>query len=231
MRYVLALTVILLAIRSAPHARAADAAEDAPPPIPADQTTPRGTLKLFALAVQAAEGDKVRQCLHTASDTESRYAQRYADVTVSLGRFRAAMLAQYGEKAAPTLKTLAPIREGHHIDAAAETITGAEAVVEIKGDQAETIAMIKVDGKWKIAISKMIARRSASDAKSDLDTMKALTDAYNETAKEVADGKHKTPPAAVNALRKNVEKRLPPPPKPKGRLPVAVKKNPAPNER
>ena len=220
MRHPAALTVILLTVCLAQAARA-DAASEAPS-VPADQATPRGTLKLFALAVQAAEGDKVRQCLHTTNDTEARYAQRYAEVSVALGRFRAAMIQHFGDKAALSLKALAPIREGHHIDAAEEKVSGSEAVVEIKGDQPETIALVKVEGKWKIAISKMIAGRSASESKGDLDAMKALTEAYTETAKQVTDGKHKSPPAAVSALRKNVEKRMPQA-KPKEKPRVATK--------
>jgi hypothetical protein len=218
MRHLLALAVMLLTV--APMARAAG--DDEAASVPVDQTTPRGTLKVFALAVQEAQGEKVRQCLHTTKETEARYAQRYAEVSVAMGRFRSAMLEHFGEKAAMTLRALAPIREGHHIDAAVEQIKGTEALVEIKGDRPETIALVQVEGKWKIAISKMIAGRSASEARSDLEAMSALADAYIETAKQVRDGRHKSAPAAVNALRKNVEKRLPQA-KPKEKPRVATK--------
>lgn len=201
---------------AAPAAGAAAAAAPAPasppaasqPVIPADQTSPRGALKLFAKSVQEADVEKVRGCLHAAGETEGRYARGYADVSVAFGRLRAAVAAKFGEEAAK--RYVANPLETQHIDEAAVREQGDVAVVELKTEPVARIELVRVDGQWKLSVNRMLAGRPAREIRTDIERMALLVDAVTEVATETFNGQFKTAPSAMTALEKKVEAKLKP---------------------
>lgn len=208
------LTALLLGILCAlcsPWCRAAEApakpgegkeAATAPTSRPVDQTSPQGTLKVFMLAVEAAETDKVRGCLHTTNDTEARYATAYAGVSISMGRLRSAAMARFGDKAAAVFRDSATRQK--LIDAATVKEEGDRATVTVKGE-ASPYQLIKADGVWKLSIGAMIAKKSAKDIEAELDYLRKYTAAVNTTSSEIAAGKYETIEAAFDALTKRIE--------------------------
>lgn len=175
------------------------------PAVPADQTSPKGAVKMFTVGVQSADAEKVRAVLHTTSDTEIKYAQGYADVSIALGRLRTAALAKYGEKAARYFK--AETERLGAIDEAAVTLDGDKAVVEVKGDESSKIPLVRVDGKWKISITKMLSTKRAKEIEADIASMQSYAAVINETAQEIAAGKHADLEAALEAMRKKISKK------------------------
>ena len=182
-------------------ARAKDDKE-APASRPADQTSPQGTLKVFMTAVEAAETEKVRNCLHATNDTEARYANAYTGVSISMGRLRSAALAKYGDKAAAVFKDSATRLQA--IDAAQVKEEGDQATVTVKGEESP-YQFIRADGIWKLSIGAMIARKSGKEIEAELDYLRKYTTAVNTTASEISAGKYETIEKAFDALKKRVE--------------------------
>jgi hypothetical protein len=186
-------------------ARAAFAADAPAATQPIDQTTPKGALKVFTRAIQTADTAKVRACLHTANNAEEDYAKGYAAVSVGVGKLRGALVAKFGEEAGAAFKQGSESEQMKRIDAATEKIDGEQASVTMAAPESETIQLVKVNGAWKLSISKMIARKSAQQVKDDIKAMTTYSAALNDTSKEITAGKYADAKAAMEALQKKLK--------------------------
>lgn len=179
------------------------AQKPAAPAVLADQTTPKGTVKLFALSIQKGDSSKVAGCLKSNTELEEKYANGYVEVAIGLGKLQSAVRTKFGEVASHQWAGFSGIAE---VDAAKEQVSGDTAMVEISGSNPLKLELLKDGGQWKISVAKMIDGKKPAQINTEIKGMQVLARAASDTATEVADGKFAKPEQVREALEQKLSK-------------------------
>jgi len=169
-----AATALAVAGLSFAQSRSRDRAASAPPPatapaagprVAADESTPRGTLKVLLGAMQDADEQKLKSILMSHSPLEERMVDAIVKRADAEKRFRGAVEKAYG---AGGLRTMGNDSEAMNaasiaqIDSADERVDGDLAYVS--AGQGSEMRLQKLNGTWKVPVAQMASAPAERDA-------------------------------------------------------------------
>ena len=161
----------------------------------ADQTTPKGTLRMLFAATDAGDGPTIRSLLYTSSPLEEKMADTMANMSSAMAALQKAMKESFGE--AQTKAQLGDIAAAAKMrdDLLAkqpEQIDGDTAVIHLEGmGNFRPVDLKKVDGKWKILIGKSFEKADPAAVEKQLAATSIQIKVIRDVAVDVAAGKHK----------------------------------------
>jgi hypothetical protein len=180
-----------------------------PTTVPVDSSTPRGTLKLLATAMDAGDARAIHHVFHASSPIESRMVDAMSDMALALANLRRAATQAYGVDG---VRALAGDREAQladglsKLDAAHESIDGDHAQVTTDDPESEPVKLVRVDGRWKVPMSDLAPSVDPTIVEQRLTDLAVQINVINKTAREVEAGHYATPQAAGEALRSEMMK-------------------------
>jgi len=183
----------------------------APATAPAiDQSSPKALLRsLFASHGEVDRG-ALRSLLHAASPVEQKILDSVVQVEMANSRLRAAEREKFGKPTTAPSSVPGPVpREAiAEIDSFVEKVDGDNATVRPPKYPTLAIALIRVDGKWKLPISSLLGKVDPATA----DTLDASTHAQiaiiDGVAAEVKAGKLTSEEQVRQELVKRLAERL-----------------------
>lgn len=168
------------------------------PAVPADTSTPRGTMKLMAIAMSNGDAESVKKCLLTETPVEQQMAAAMADFSAAIFRLGKAAQKAFGKKEASELTGDAEaILEGNlrRVDEAAETITGDIAELNIKdpgNPGGPPVRLKKVDAAWKVILEKDGKRLDPEMLTQQAEAVEMKAKIVLQAADELNQGKSQT---------------------------------------
>jgi hypothetical protein len=183
------------------------------PLVAADQTTPQGTLILFARAMQEGNVPAVRGVFHTTNAQESTLADFFSERTKVSADFRAAVSSKFGEEAATMLTDSSPQDveiAAQHISAADVKLDGDKATVQMKSEMPgapapDGIELVKADGKWKLPMGLMTKDMTAEMVDEKMKALKTLQAVVVKMTGEVQQGKFARIEEVADALNSRIQ--------------------------
>ncbi len=160
-------------------------------PVKADQSTPRGALKLYAMAIKNADPKQLKEVLYTASPTEEQLVAVMQRTAIAAGQLRKVIEAKFGAEAAGKLSMQQPSDEDiAKVDKAVETVDGDNATVTMTDAPGQSVDMklIKSNGAWKVAVAPMLPPVGEDAAKEAVRGMSNYAEALEATAKDTEAG-------------------------------------------
>jgi hypothetical protein len=212
--------ILLIALANAPTTAPAVAAAAASPTAPVavapttapaiDQSSPKALLRsLFASHGEVDQG-ALRSLLHAASPVEQKILDSVVQVEMANSRLRAAEREKFGKPTTAPSSVPGPMpREAiAEIDSFVEKVDGDNATVCPPKYPSLAIALIRIDGKWKLPISSLLGKVDPATA----DTLDASTHAQvgiiDGVAAEVKAGKLTSEEQVRQELVKRLAERL-----------------------
>ena len=173
----------------------------------ADATTPKAALKSFAIATRTGDRDSLRASFHATNETERRIADLTADVASAVVRLRDAAVAKFGDAGAKEFNGSIP-DDSHlgRIDSGKEQVANDNATVVVQGPDGkpQPMYLVRVDGQWKISVSRGLANMSAEKVDSQLAALTMTSSILTEVATEIGNGEYKSADEAAGALKSKV---------------------------
>ncbi len=186
---------------------AASFAQTTLPSSPLDQTTPRGTLKLFFLADSRSDGAALKPLVQTANPSEEKIvatmsAKKSADLELTTALATKFPDSTQPAPKLPTEADLAPVFE--KIDEATQNITADTATLSASGETAPPFTLKKVGDKWMIPLSVLlpsvepeVLAQQSHQIEIQINVMKAATT-------DVNGGKYATRAEAIEGIKKQI---------------------------
>jgi len=180
----------------------ADPPSTTPAPIPEDQSTPRGALRVLAAGMDAGEGSKIRAVFRIANPQEQKLVDALVEYHEAYVRFCKAAVEAFGDNEARRLT-------GDRVAAQSQSLAALQSMPEeIKGDSAtvgaesETqIHLGRVDGKWFVPVAMLAPGVEPAKIQQVIDDTRLRAAIYNDFTAELAADKHKTAEEAGDALQ------------------------------
>lgn len=172
-----------------------------------DASTPKAALKSFAIATRTGNRESLRAAFHAATPTEEKLADLTAEVAAAVVRLRDAAVAKFGEAGAKEFNGNIP-GDSHlaRIDDGREQIEADNATVVVQGADGKPQAMylVRVDGQWKISVSRGLAGMGADKVESQLAALSMTSKILGEVITEITNGQYKSAEAAAGGLKNKV---------------------------
>jgi len=218
MMWVVGIGMMLLAA-AGPRAGAVAGAAPAPSPAkspttksattptsaPIDQTTPRGTLKLLARALEAGDRKMLLEVFDTSSPTDQKLADATAELAEATAELRRASVKAFGEQASRPLGIEAAGEAMARVDASLEKIDGDKATVTSPLDPSDSLTLVQRGKRWRVPMAQFSGGAvDAADLEKNLHDTAEQAKLLKGLALEVAAGKFKT---AMDA-RQELDKRI-----------------------
>lgn len=176
-----------------------------PTSAPVDQTTPRGTLKLLAKALEAGDRKMLLEVFDTSSPTDQKLADATAGLAEATAELRRASVKAFGEQASRPLGIEAAGEAMARVDASLEKIDGDKATVTSPVDPSDSLMLVQRDRKWRVPMGQFSGGAvDAADLEKNLHDTAEQAKLLKGLALEVAAGKFKT---AMDA-RQELDKRI-----------------------
>jgi hypothetical protein len=183
------------------------------PAIAADQTTPQGTLILFAKAIQEGDVPVVRGIFHATSPQENTLADFFSERTKVSADFRSAVAGKFGEEAAERLTNSSAedvAIAAQHISDAEVKVDGDKAVVQMKSEfpgapAPDAIELVRADGKWKVPMGAMTEGLTPDKIDENVKMLKTMQDVIVKMTGEVQQGKYSKIEEVVDALNSRLQ--------------------------
>ena len=194
---------------TAPTSAPATAATTAP----IDPSTPKGSLKAFALALDAGEKAGVRKLLLATNPKEEQLADATAELAESAAALRRAAITAFGEEKSRPLGVASSGTKDAlaRIDTAVEKIEGDTVTLREQQSDGPPLKLIKKDGKWLMPVSELTKDVEAADLERNIADMVWQSKQMRELATDVAAGKFAGATEARQELdRRIMERTLPP---------------------
>ena len=185
----------------------------APTATATDPSTPKGSLKSFALALDAGEKKGIRDLLLATNPQEEHLADATAQLAESAAALRRAAITAFGEeKSRPLGVASSGTKEAlARIDTATEKIDGDTVTLREAQSDGPPLKLIKKDGKWLMPVAELTKDVEAADLERNIADMVWQSKQMSELASEVAAGKFAGATEARQALdRRIMERTLPP---------------------
>jgi len=181
------------------------AATTSPTSAPIDQTTPRGTLKLLAKALEAGDRKMLLEVFDTSSPSEKKLADATAALAEATAELRRASVKAFGEQASRPLGIEAAGEAMARVDASIEKIDGDKATVTSPVDPSDSLLLVQRDKKWRVPMAQFSGGAvDAADLEKNLHDTAEQAKLLKAVAVEVTAGKFKT---AMDA-RQELDKRI-----------------------
>jgi hypothetical protein len=171
-----------------------------PTTVPADQSTPKGALKLLAQSLEIGDRETILKILYPQAPVEKKVANATADLAAANGAVRAAAIKSFGPDAAKRFIAGALSESVTRVDGAIEKIDGDRATVNTAEDDADPLVLVRVNGKWVIPLSSVTTGASAEDIDRNLHEVDAQVRVLRHLADQIASGTFKTVDDARTAL-------------------------------
>jgi hypothetical protein len=181
--------------------RAQTAPSTAPAPA-ADQSTPRGALRVLAEAMDNGDAAGIRSAMTATTPLEKQMVDALIGYHEALAHFSKAAEEAFGADEAKKIigdKAAAHENAMAALAATPEKIDGDTAIV---GDGPQHVQLVKVDGKWTIPAGKLAEGTDTASVNQRIADLKTRARIYNEVTEETKHDQYKTPEeawAAVNA--------------------------------
>jgi|GEM_PF-5311549 len=202
---VLALSAFLLLASLA----AAQTTAPATQPIAVDQSTPRGTIKVFYSAEATSDGKVFRQVMLPTTPAQEKIADAIADKTDASREFTAALFKKFPEN----WQNIDPAKKGvddlprvlDMIDHSIELIDGETAKVQMLSSQAVPIALKRVNGKWFLPMD-LFVQGDQPDAtlEQNAHQIEIQVKAMRQGTDDVLAGKYKTAGDAAQDVKQKM---------------------------
>jgi hypothetical protein len=216
--------ILLIALASAPTTQAAPpppstqpvaaAATSAPTTAPVtatiDQTSPKGLVRSLFASHGEVDQSALRAVLHAANPVEQKILDSVVQIELANARLRATEREKFGRPTTAPSTVAGPMpREAiKEIDTFVEKIEGDSATVSPPKDPSLAIALIRVDGKWKLPIASLLGKIDPAT----VDTLDASTHAQvaiiDALTAEVKSGKLTSEEQVRQELIKRLAERL-----------------------
>jgi hypothetical protein len=208
MHRVLAITACLtvLILSATVSAQATDPTTAVATSRPVDASTPKGSLKALAQALDAGQRQAVLDLLLAQSPAERKVAEATADLAEAAATLRRAAIKAFGEEAARPLGVEAgatPEALGR-IDAAKIQLDGDRATVRTDSAEGPPMILVRSDGRWRVPISELSRDVEPADLDRNVAALIDQARLMRQLAAEVSAGKYTTAPDARQALDKRI---------------------------
>ena len=170
-----------------------------------DFSTPKASVRSLAVAMQSGDKAVILAALHANNPTETRLAKVMADLSEAMAALSRSAVAAFGEEGARPIT-------GESSEGAEALARLDAATVKEEGDSASigtgpsdpTVTLVRVDGKWKLPVSAIIAGVDEAAIAQRLVDVEAQVGLFNELASEVKQGKYKTGEEVRQALDQRI---------------------------
>lgn len=161
-------------------------------------STPQAAAKGLVTAMQSGKADDIRHLFIAETEPQRELAAAFADLILAGRRLEEAALEQFGPEGQPLVSQSLPHPMLGRIDNAKIEQTGDEALLHLP-DQPRPMRLRKVGGEWKVDLL-TYAGGSEQALPDQVALLKAMAEALDESAVEVKEGRHPTPPEAQEAV-------------------------------
>ena len=161
--------------------------------LPADQSTPRGVMKLLESAAARGDEQSLLHLIQTQSSTEEKYLRAYAENVAAQRSLRKAIATKFPDQAHNDEQSLDQQLSAvdSSIDAMTETINGDTATLgPAEAPDNLRTPFVRVDGRWMLPFDSFFA--GATDLDHSADTLRMMSSVLNGIAADVSSGKLKT---------------------------------------
>lgn len=162
----------------------------------ADQTTPKGALRMLFTATDAGDAAVIRSVLYTASPLEEKMAKTMAELSSAMATLQSAIGTTFGgdqaRVQADNRAAASRIRD-ELLAKLTEAIDGDHAVVKLDAmGNFQPMEFKKIDGQWKVLIGKSLEKTDAATVEKQLDATAIQVKVIRDVAADVSAGKFKT---------------------------------------
>jgi hypothetical protein len=181
----------------------ADAAASAPAVmVAADQTSPRGAVRVLTEGLESGNRQAILGVLYAATPEEQKLADAMADFAVAVAQLQAASRAAFAEHGSEVLgdssADLAAALE--RLSKAPEQIDGDTATISVPGEISEPMTLTRVNGVWRLPMSEMSRNTDSAmmaEVTRDIEAQAAM---FHEVSEKVQAGDYKTAGETREAL-------------------------------
>ncbi len=174
-----------------------------PTSTPPDPSTPKGTLKALALAINDGDGPKIRDLLGAATPTEQKMVDAMSDTAVALASLNRAMVDRFGHEQTNSAMgdTAAQLKQSlANIDSGREKIVDDSAIVIIGSGPRGTMLLKKMNGSWKLSVAERAQSLSPQEIDIYMNTLAVQLKALADVTADVQNGKYATAAQAAKSL-------------------------------
>jgi len=171
--------------------------------IPANQSTPRGALRVLAAAIDTGDGATIRAVFQTTNPQEQKLVDSRVSYSDAVAKFGKAAVEVFGPEEARKLT-------GDQAAAQAESLRALQAMPEhieadtatVGADKQTQIHLTLVDGKWKVAVDLLTQSVSASEIQKVIDDMLIQAQIFTDVTAEMLNDKFKSVEDASDAIQR-----------------------------
>src|SRR5690349_16764816 len=128
-------------------------------PAAIDQSSPKALLRSLFASHGEVDQNALRSVLHAANPLEQKLLDSVVQIELANSRLRGAEKEKFGRATtAPSVAGPMPREAIREIDTFVEKIDGDKATVCPPKDPSLAIALVRVDGKWKLPISSLLGK-------------------------------------------------------------------------
>jgi len=191
-----------------PVAATAPAAPTAPAAI--DQTSPKALLRSLFASHGDVDQNTLRSLLHAANPVEQKLLDSVVQIELANSRLRSAEKEKFGKATTAPSPVAGPMPRQAiaEIDTFVEKIDGDKATVCPPTDPSLAIALVRVDGKWKLPIASLLGRVDPTTVETLDASTRAQVAIIDAVTGEVQAGKLTTEEQVKSELIKRLAERL-----------------------
>jgi hypothetical protein len=171
-------------------------------PIPAaDQTTPRGALRVLTEGMTTGDGNAIRSVLKSDTPQENTVLDTLVGVYDATAKFGKTAEETFGAEEARKLtgdRSAMLSEQLMQLAMMPEKVEGDAAYV---GDAPQQVQLAKVDGKWRVPVGKLVGDKEPGQVDAVLADMKTQTKIWTDVTAEIKAEKYKTAEEAGQALQ------------------------------
>ena len=176
--------------------------EETPPSQALSTATPKGALKLLAIALRDGDADRIRQVMYAANPSESKMVTAMADMAKSMAALQKSAVKAFGREGAKEVvgDTDATDSESKaRIDSADVKVQGDTATVTMEDGEEAPVVLKRVDGRWRMPMSELSRGADLAALEERLAGLAEQSRLVRELAEEVGSGKYASPAQAHEA--------------------------------
>ena len=172
--------------------------------VTADQTSPRGALKVLTKAMDEGDIATAEKVMISDSETETTWAGAMLKLSTASVTTRRTSIQAFGEEGAKAIigdAAAAATYAMTAIDRSTEEVDGDKATVRSNDGVEAPIELRKINGEWRVPVKVFVSDAPAEKLNETADKMSRQAAAIEAFCTEMAAGKFKTPEDAAQALQ------------------------------
>ncbi|HRK32906.1 MAG TPA: hypothetical protein PLD59_17720 [Tepidisphaeraceae bacterium] len=172
--------------------------------VPADQTSPRGALKVLTRAMDDGDIAVAQRVMLSESDDETSWAAAMLRLSTASVTTRRASVQAFGDEGAKAIIGDAAAATAFAlaaIDRSSEELQGDQALVRSSDGVEAPIELKKINGEWRVPVKVFVGDAPAEKLAETAEKMGRQADAIESFCTDMAAGKYKSPEDAAQALQ------------------------------